>query len=421
MIAEILATGEEIRTGALVDSNSAHIARALEDAGVEVVRLNAVGDDLDRLKSILTEIGARAEVAVVTGGLGPTVDDLSARAAAEAAGMDLVQDASALAAIEAFYRRRNRPLNPSVRKQALLPRGAEMLANSVGTAPGFSLRIGGCRFFFLPGVPSEMKRMLAEHVLPGIERMRGAGREHRLVRSFSCFGLSESLAGERVGALGHRFPGVKLGLRAKFPEVQVKLYTSDAEEAAALARLAAASAWVRQRLGDLVFSEAGEPMEAVVGSLLRARDATLAVAESCTGGLLASLLTDVAGSSDYFLLSLVAYANEAKSNLLGVAPGTLAQRGAVHEETAREMAAGARRIAGSAYAVATTGIAGPGGGSSEKPVGTVCIGLATPEAVFGYRFHFNYGRRAMNKQAFAMQALDLLRRELLKLPHANDA
>jgi nicotinamide-nucleotide amidase len=292
-----------------------------------------------------------------------------------------------------------------------------MLANSVGTAPGFSLPIGGCRFFFLPGVPAEMKRMLAEHVLPGIERMRGPGRDHRLVRTFSCFGLTESLTGERVDHLEDRFPGVRLGLRAKFPEVQVKLYTSDPLEAHARARLDAGSAWVRERLADVCFSEAGETMEAVVGALLRGRQASLAAAESCTGGLLSSLLTDVAGSSDYFRMALVAYANAAKLTHLGVRPETLARCGAVHEDTAREMAAGARRMAGSHFAVATTGIAGPGGGTPEKPVGTVCIGLAAPEALFGYRFHFSYGRRAMNKQAFAMKALDLLRRELLGLPH----
>lgn len=419
MHAEILATGEEIRTGALVDTNSAHIARALEAAGVEVVRIGAVGDDPALLKSVLIEIGGRAEVAVVTGGLGPTVDDRSAQAAAEAAGADLVQNDEALAAIQEFYRRRSRPLNPSVGKQALLPRGAEMLPNAIGTAPGFSLRIGGCRFFFLPGVPSEMKRMLAEHVLPGIERIRGPVREHRLVRTFSCFGRTESLTGERVEGLEGRFPGVRLGLRAKFPEVQVTLYTSDPSEAAALARLDAAADWVRQRLGDKIFSETGEPMEAVVGALLRARRATLAVAESCTGGLLASLLTDVAGSSEYFLLSAVAYANEAKVRILDVAPETLARRGAVHEETAREMAAGVRRTAGSDYGLSTTGIAGPGGGTPEKPVGTVCIGLATPQGSCGYRFRFSYGRRAMNKQAFAMKALDLLRRDLLELPQTD--
>jgi nicotinamide-nucleotide amidase len=241
------------------------------------------------------------------------------------------------------------------------------------------------------------------------------------VRTFSCFGLTESLTGERVEGLEGRFPGVKLGLRAKFPEVQVKLYTSDASEAAALARLDAASDWVRGRLGDRLFSETGAAMEAVVGALLQARKATLAVAESCTGGLLASRLTDVPGSSDYFRMAVVAYANEAKLNLLGVRPETLARRGAVHEETAREMAAGARRLAGSDYALSTSGIAGPGGGTPEKPVGTVCIGLAAPEGLFAYRFLFTYGRRGMNKQVFAMQALELLRRELLKLPHTGDA
>ncbi len=419
MLAEILATGDEIRTGALIDSNSAHIAGALEEAGVEVARLNAVGDDLERLVAVLIEIGARADLAVVTGGLGPTVDDLSAQAAAQAAGVGLVEDSSALAAIETFYRRRNRPMNPSVRKQALFPQGADILSNPVGTAPGFTLSIGGCRFFFLPGVPFEMRRMLTEQVLPRIDRLRGAGREHRRVRTFCCFGLTESVTGERVAGVGGRFSGVRLGLRARFPEVQVKLYTSAASEAAAAARLDAAAIWVRERLGEVLFSEAGEPMEAVVGRLLRGRQATLAAAESCTGGLLASLLTDVAGSSDYFLLSVVAYANAAKRGILGVSGETLARCGAVHEETAREMAAGVRRVAGATYALAATGIAGPGGGTAEKPVGTVCIGLAGPECLYGFRFHFTYGERALNKRAFAMQALDLLRRELLGLPHGG--
>lgn len=418
MLAEILATGDEIRTGALIDSNSAHIAGVLEEAGVEVVRLNAVGDDLVRLKAVLSEIGARADLAVVTGGLGPTVDDLSAQAAAAAAGVGLVEDSSALAAIASFYRRRNRPLNPSACKQALLPQGSEMLPNPVGTAPGFSLSIGACRFFFLPGVPFEMRRMLAEQVLPAIDCRRGPGREYRRVRTFSCFGLTESLTGERVAGVAGRFPEVRLGLRARFPEVQVKLYTSADSDETAAGRLDAAAAWVRERLGEVLFSEAGEPMEAVVGRLLRDRRATLAAAESCTGGLLASLMTDVAGSSDYFLLSVVAYANAAKSALLGVSEETLIRCGAVHEETARQMAAGARDRAGATYALSTTGIAGPGGGSAGKPVGTVCIGLAGPGGVAAHRFRFTYGERALNKRAFAMKALDLLRRELLGLPPA---
>ncbi|HSO62580.1 MAG TPA: CinA family nicotinamide mononucleotide deamidase-related protein [Desulfobacterales bacterium] len=418
MSAEILASGDEIRTGALVDSNSAWIAQALEEAGVAVVRLNGVGDDLEQLTGILKEIGGRADVAVVTGGLGPTVDDLSAEAAAAAAGVGLVMEPAALADIEEFYRQRNRPMNPSVRKQAFLPAGADMLPNPVGTAPGFRLRIGCCTFFFLPGVPFEMKRMLADHVLPQIDRMRGEGRETRLIKSFACFGLTESLTGERVGGIAERFPGVKLGLRAKFPEVQVKLYTSGPVEAEAVGRIDAASAWVRERLGDVLFSEAGETMEAVVGRLLREKKASVAAAESCTGGLLSSLLTDVPGSSDYFLLSAVTYANDAKMRLLGVNAETLGRSGAVHEETAQEMAAGVRRLAGATYGLSTTGIAGPAGGTPAKPVGTVCIGLSTPERTFGYRFHYSYGRRSMNKHMFAMKAMDILRRELAGVAHS---
>lgn len=418
MIAEILASGDEIRTGALVDSNSAWIAQALEESGVAVARLNGVGDDLEQLTGILKEIGGRADVAVVTGGLGPTVDDLSAEAAAAAAGVVLAMEPAALAAIEEFYRQRNRPMNPSVRKQAFLPAGADMLPNPVGTAPGFRLRIGRCAFFFLPGVPFEMKRMLADHVLPQIDRMRGEGRETRLIKTFACCGLTESLTGERVEGIAERFPGVKLGLRAKFPEVQVKLYTSDPVEAKAISRIDAASVWVRERLSDVLFSEAGESMEAVVGRLLREKKASVAAAESCTGGLLSSLLTDVPGSSDYFLLSAVTYANDAKMRLLGVNAETLARSGAVHEETAQEMAAGVRRLAGSTYGLSTTGIAGPAGGTPAKPVGTVCIGLSTPERTFGYRFHYSYGRRSMNKHMFAMKAMDILRRELTGVAHS---
>ena len=416
-IAEILATGEEIRTGALVDSNSAFIAEQLEHAGVKVVRLNGVGDDLNRLIAVLKEIGERADVSIVTGGLGPTADDLSAQAAAEAAGVGLQADPAALASIEDFFRRRNRPMNRSIDKQALLPAGSEVLFNPVGTAPGFQLRIGRCWFFFLPGVPFEMKRMLADHVLPRIADRLGVRRGIRRVKTLSCFGLTESLTGERLAGLGDQFPGVRLGLRARFPEIQVKLYGSGLDAVQVAEALDQAAAWVRERLGDLVFADNGEPMEAVVGRLLRERHATLAVAESCTGGLISHWLTEVAGSSDYFLLAAVTYANEAKTRVLAVAEETLTHGGAVHPDTAREMAVGVRRLAGATYGIATSGIAGPTGGCSEKPVGTVCIGLAAPGQALGYRFHLNFGRRSMNKQMFALKALDVLRRELLGLAH----
>jgi nicotinamide-nucleotide amidase len=417
MIAEIIATGEEIRTGALADTNSAYIAQALEECGVGVVRLSGVGDDLHRLIELFKETGDRADVCVVTGGLGPTTDDLSAEAAAGAAGVGLRLDQGAMASIEDFFRKRNRPMNPSIRKQAMLPEGAEALFNPVGTAPGFSLKIGRCVFFFLPGVPFEMKRMLADQVLPSIMKLMGGLREHRLIKTLSCFGLTESLTGERMAGLGVEFPGVQLGLRAKFPEIQVKLYANGPDAAGVSDQLERAIGWARQQLGDIVFSESGEPMEAVVGRLLRERSATLAVAESCTGGLISHLLTEVPGSSDYFLFSAVAYANRAKMSVLGVSGDTLSRCGAVHEDTAVEMAAGARRVAGAVYGIATTGIAGPAGGSAEKPVGTVCIGLAREGGVIGLRFRYTYDRRSMNKQIFAMKAMDILRRELLGLPH----
>jgi len=417
MIAEIIATGEEIRTGALADTNSAYIAQTLEGCGVEVTRLNGVGDNLHRLSALLKEVGGRVDVCVLTGGLGPTVDDLSAEAAAEAAGVRLRLDQPALDSIEAFFRTRNRPMNPSIRKQAMLPEGADVLFNPVGTAPGFGLKVGRCLFFFLPGVPFEMKRMLAFQVVPRILALMGGRREHRLIKTLSCFGLTESLTGERLVGLGVEFPGVQLGLRAKFPEIQVKLYASGADEAGISQQIEKAAGWARRRLKDIVFSDSGEPMAAAVGGLLRQRKATLAVAESCTGGLISHLLTEVAGSSDYFLFSAVTYANQAKTAVLGVSADTLSRCGAVHEDTAREMAAGVRRVSGATHGIATTGIAGPTGGSAEKPVGTVCIGLACEERTLGFRFYYTYDRRSMNKQMFAMKALDILRRELLGLPH----
>jgi nicotinamide-nucleotide amidase len=412
MQAEILATGDEIRTGTLVDSNSALIAELLEQHGIEVTRHLAVGDDLSMLVAVLKEIGARADAAVVTGGLGPTQDDLSAEAAAQAAGVSLVADARALEEIEAFFRKRGRPMSDSNRKQAFFPQGARCLYNALGTAPGFQMRIDRCTFFFLPGVPHEMRAMLHEQVLPALHALQGTAPQFRLTRVVSTFGLPESIVGERVAAITELYPDIKLGLRAKFPEIQVKLYLNCADAAQGEARLAEVVRWARERLTPNVFSVNERSMDAEVGELLRQRNATLAVAESCTGGLIANWLTNTPGSSDYFLLSAVVYANDSKVKVLGVSEETLARQGAVDEETARQMAEGARRAAGATYGLATTGIAGPGGGSAEKPVGTICSALAGPDETISRRLTLSFGQRQMNKQMFAMLALDLLRRYL---------
>jgi nicotinamide-nucleotide amidase len=414
MNAEILATGDEIRSGALVDSNSAYIARKLEEAGIEVVRHSCVGDDPESIAAILQEIACRSDIAVVTGGLGPTDDDLTTAAAARAAGVELVLDPRALDSVEAFFKARQRPLSNTNKKQALLPTGANCLINPVGTAPGFQLKIERCELFFLPGVPYEMRQMLNNEVLPRLMQLQGQARSVRLVKTLSTFGLTESATAEHLDGFEERFPHIKLGFRAKFPEIHVKLYTSGPDEDELRSQLAQAADWVTQQLGNRIFSNTGESLEQAVGNLLRARNETLAVAESCTGGLIADLVTEEPGSSDYFILSAVTYANTAKINILGVASGVLDRHGAVSEETAREMARGVQRISGATYGLSTSGIAGPGGGTDAKPVGTVCIGLATSDSVSGRRYHFTFDNRRMNKRIFAAVALELLRRELLK-------
>ncbi|MFH1974929.1 MAG: CinA family nicotinamide mononucleotide deamidase-related protein [Pseudomonadota bacterium] len=414
MIAEILSTGDEVRSGALVDSNSAYIAEVLEEAGLEVTRHSTVGDDLAVISSIIKEIGTRADVAVVTGGLGPTTDDLTAEAAAMAAGVDLREDYNALLLIESFFKKRQRLMNPLNKKQAMLPEGSKCLENPVGSAPGFAIKIENCLFFFLPGVPSEMKKMLSEKVIPEISALQGGIREFSLIRNISTFGLTEAAVNENLLSIIDDYPGIKLGLRATFPEIHVKLYARGIDEKKVSELLERATESVINKLGKRVLSSKGEPMELVVGNILKTKKATLAVAESCTGGLISNMITNVPGSSDYFLFSGVTYSNDSKIKLLGVQQAIIETHGAVHEETAKEMAVCAKRISGATYGLSTSGIAGPAGGTEEKPVGTICIGLATPGEVKGFRFVFQFGDRLMNKKVFAVTALDLLRRELLK-------
>jgi nicotinamide-nucleotide amidase len=234
-------------------------------------------------------------------------------------------------------------------------------------------------------------------------------------RTISVFGLSELATGEHLTEFKQLFPQFKLEIRTKFPEIQVNFYASGPDTDQLKDSLEDAVQWVCQRLGNYVFSDSGLSMEQVVGMLLHEKNATLAVAESCTGGLIADLLTDVPGSSNYFLFSAVAYANQAKIKILDVKVETLESHGAVSKQTASEMARGAKNIVDATYGLATSGIAGPGGGTDDKPVGTVCIGLATPLSVTGHRFTFAHHTRRMNKHIFAITALDLLRKELLRV------
>ena len=412
MQAVLLATGDEIRTGAIIDTNSAYIAEKLEMQGVAVYGHICVGDRMGDIRDALVTISRQASMAVVTGGLGPTPDDRTAEAAAAAAGVGLHPDPEALENVTRWFETRGLPMSDANRKQALLPKGAVCLANPVGTAPGFDMSIAGCRFFFLPGVPREMKVMLERHVLPAMKELMADEQAVRGIRVVSTFGLPESVVGEKVGDVEDAFEDLRVGLRVVFPEIHVRLYGSGADESEVQRKLEAAAQAVSQRLGRRVLSTTGTAIPAVVGALLLAQRATLAVAESCTGGLIAKQLTDVPGSSGFFVFSGVTYANDAKVRVLGVNEATLAAAGAVHEDTAVEMAKGARRVAAADYAIATTGIAGPDGGTDDKPVGTVCIGLATPDGARAWRYVFPFGDRDLNRRIFAAKALDRLRQYL---------
>ncbi len=411
--AEILSTGDEVLNGEIVDSNAAHIARSLTEAGVAVLRHVTVGDNLSALADTFREAGKRTDIVVVTGGLGPTSDDLTSEAAAMASNTPLLMDEASLAKIEAFFRQRNLPMKDSNRKQALFPEGAEPLDNPVGTAPGFTMTMGNARFYSLPGVPHEMKRMMHDQVLPQIKTIQGKEAVPEMTRVISTFGLPESDVDQRLRAFAGSFPDLRLGFQVKYPGILLKVYAGKGNPKTMKSRIDTAVAWICEQLGEYVVSRSGKNLAETVGDLLKVDRATLAVAESCTGGLISHWLTDVAGSSDYFLFSGVTYANRAKTNILNVPEEIIEKHGAVHEETVKAMALGARDAVGATYGLATSGIAGPSGGTEEKPVGTVCIGVAGPDGVYAKRRLFTFGGRLMNKQMFAAAALDLLRRYLL--------
>lgn len=413
MIAEIISTGDEVLSGALVDTNAAYIAEKLWEAGMDVSRHHCVGDDVDRLVDIFREVSLRADTALVTGGLGPTVDDLTAEALARAAGVPLTYNPEADASIDRFFEQRHLSRSDPDKKQARLPDGAGWINNPVGTAPGFFMTIGRCCFFCMPGVPSEMVRMLADAVMPRLQDLRGGSPDVNLGRTLSLFGLPEAKVDQMLAGFYQAVTGVKLGMRATFPVIHVKLYGSGTDVDAVQARVDEAAGWVSERLGRWIFSTRGESLEAVVGKQLAAKGESIAVAESCTGGLIAHLVTNTPGSSAYFRFGGITYANQAKISVLGVLPETIKQYGAVAEQTAGEMAAGVRRVAGTTYGLATSGIAGPDGGTPEKPVGTVCIGLATPQHVVTRTLSRNFGNRSKNKTLFAMAALEVLRQELV--------
>ncbi|MBI4869998.1 MAG: competence/damage-inducible protein A [Candidatus Riflebacteria bacterium] len=411
--AELVATGDELLTGATADTNGAFAAGALREAGAVVGRMTTVGDRQAAIETALREASSRVTVVVVSGGLGPTEDDRTARAAAAVAGVPLVRNEAALAHVRGWFARHQLAMTPNNEKQADLPAGCEVLDNPAGTAVGFSMPLGEARLFFLPGVPHEYRRMMAEQVVPRVAALGARhGRGRLALRVLRLYGIGESKLETRL--CGVALPaGIEVGYRPTWPELHLRLYA--AGEGDSKPELDAAEQAVRERLGPLVYGTGDAGLASTVGELLLRRGWSLAVAESCTGGLLGATVTEVAGSSRWFVGGVIAYANPVKTTALGVDTRTLEAHGAVSEQVACLMASGARERLGADAALSITGIAGPDGGTTEKPVGSAWIGLATREGVEARPYRLR-GDRQRVRLAAAWAALERLRRHLLAIP-----
>ena len=405
MTCAVLCIGTELTRGELVNTNGPWLAAAMTELGFHVVEEATVDDDIGRIVSALRRLSETHEQIVCTGGLGPTTDDLTSAAVAETLGVPLVRDGEALEHIRRRFEKWKRTMSESNAKQADFPQGATVLANALGTAPGFSVAVGRAQAFFMPGVPREMMAMFEEQVAPRIRHL--ARRDSHQLR-LRTYGWPESVVGERLSGIEERFPGVTLGYRASIPEIEVKVLARAETHEAAQRLCARAATDVRAVLAEVLFGEGEATFASAVGKALRGRGKSLAVAESCTGGLVGHMLTREPGASDYLLLDAVTYANGAKSQLLGVSEEILRAHGAVSAEVAVAMAEGARRVSGADIALSITGIAGPGGGTPEKPVGTVYLALSTAEGTTVTAKMFTGDRRQIQTLA-AYAGLQLIR------------
>lgn len=373
MLAEAVFTGTEMLLGQVVNTNAAFLGRELAAAGINLYRQVVVGDNLERIREAIDNARRWADLVIVSGGLGPTEDDLSREALAAALGLPLVEDQTARENVIRFFKARRRPMPASNLKQALVPAGAKVLDNPNGTAAGLFLEHNRKLYALLPGPPREFEPMVTNQLLPLLEPY-GARREIIFSRVLKLTGLGESAAEEAIRDLLHG-NNPTLAPLAKPGEVALRLTARASTPEAARELIFPLEKAIRQRLDDYIFGCDGDTLECVIGAMLTKRHLTLATAESCTGGLLSNRLTNIPGSSGYFLGGLITYSNEAKTTLLGIEPEVLAAHGAVSPETAAAMARGVRQVLAADIGLGITGIAGPGGGSPAKPVGLVYIGL----------------------------------------------
>lgn len=404
MSAAVLCIGTEITRGEIVNTNATWLSASLTAIGFEVTEIACVDDDRSRIIEALRRLGRTHEVIVSTGGLGPTTDDITTESAALAVGQSLVRDPSSVSAIQDRFRKLGRVMVPSNLKQADFPAQASVMPNAVGTAPGFAMRIGRATTVFFPGVPGEMRHLWNAHAEPMLRRLAPSNTHQVRLKTF---GQPESTVGEMLSDIEPRFPGVTIGYRASFPEIEVKVFARGRDGDTAKRLAEAATIEVQARLGAIVFGRGEETFVSVVAKALRDRGLKLALAESCTGGLIASMLT-AEPASDYFVGGAVVYSNELKTALLGVPRETLEAHGAVSRETAEALALGAVRTLGGQVGVGITGIAGPTGGSQDKPVGLVHWAVAHPGGVEAKHRVFP-GDRARVQRMAAYAALGLVR------------
>jgi len=411
MRAMLINTGTELLLGDVQDAHLAFIAREILLLGLRIEERRTVPDS-DVIRRTLTELFPHCEILFVTGGLGPTTDDITREMVAESLGLELHQDPQLLAWLQQRLKVRGIKWSSGIARQADVLAGAQVLPNENGSASGFYLkaninaRVPSPHVFVLPGPPRELQPMFRKFAMPILKSIIEVPLPVER-RSYTIAGVGESLVENAIGKKVLAIPGIELGYCARPGEVEVRIIGDPNA-------IGAADAIIRRELGVSIFSDDGEALAAVVVRLLKQRNETLAIAESCTGGLVANQITNVSGASEVFLAGYVTYANSAKSDILNVDSALIDKHGAVSEAVARAMAEGARTRAASTYGLATTGIAGPGGGSDEKPVGTVYIALASESSkTLAMKFRFLTDRETF-KQLAAQTALDLLRRRLLK-------
>lgn len=407
MTAAVLCIGTELTRGELLNSNATWLAESLTRIGLEVTSLDCVDDDRERIEAGLRRLASTNRVVVCTGGLGPTTDDITTECAARLAGVGLERDHASLARIEELLTRYGRKMAASNAKQADFPVGSRILPNPNGTAPGFRIELLGAAAYFMPGVPREMKAMFDASVAPDLAPLVAEARHQIVLRTF---GLPESEVNDRLAGVEQAF-GVVIGYRASLPEIEVKVLAKAVSLSAAQTVSRSAADEVRARLGDHVYGEGFGSLPDSVGALLAKKSLTLAIAESCTGGLAAELVTRTPGSSSYFLGAVVSYANSAKSELLGVPAELIATHGAVSEPVARAMAEGVRARLGADVGLAFSGIAGPDGGTEQKPVGLVHWAVATSAGTEHKQRVFIGDRQSIRRRA-VFAGFDTIRRGL---------